>query len=91
MSLCVLKVLRSEKEGIEPGDLLYGGSHWELYTVQPYVEGGYFPAPLLSPLKRATARRERDPSWPPWTIHIDGFIVHNKVGCIAFDNVSRSL
>ncbi|KAL1663456.1 hypothetical protein GGF50DRAFT_102972 [Schizophyllum commune] len=63
VSLCVLKVIRSEKEGIEPGDLLYGGSHWELYTVQPYVE----------------ARRERDPSWPPWTIHIDGFIVHNKV------------
>ncbi|KAL1733717.1 hypothetical protein EV714DRAFT_246387 [Schizophyllum commune] len=63
VGLCVLKVLRSEKEGIEPGDLLYGGSHWELYTVQPYVE----------------ARRERDPSWPPWTIHIDGFIVHNKV------------
>ncbi|KAI4293619.1 NAD(P)-binding protein, partial [Schizophyllum commune Loenen D] len=45
VSLCVLKVLRSEKEGIEPGDLLYGGSHWELYTVQPYVPDpkGAFP------------------------------------------------
>uniref|UniRef100_D8Q1R7 Enoyl reductase (ER) domain-containing protein n=1 Tax=Schizophyllum commune (strain H4-8 / FGSC 9210) TaxID=578458 RepID=D8Q1R7_SCHCM len=45
VSLCVLKVLRSEKEGFEPGDLLYGGSQWELYTVQPYVPDpkGAFP------------------------------------------------
>ncbi|KAJ7141359.1 hypothetical protein C8R44DRAFT_659065 [Mycena epipterygia] len=32
-------VLRSEKEGVSPGDHLYGFSHWEVYTVQPYIEG----------------------------------------------------
>ncbi|KAJ7141371.1 hypothetical protein C8R44DRAFT_763278 [Mycena epipterygia] len=32
-------VLRSEKEGVNPGDHMYGLSHWEVYTVQPYMEG----------------------------------------------------
>ncbi|KAJ6521972.1 hypothetical protein DFH09DRAFT_1330864 [Mycena vulgaris] len=32
-------VLRSEKEGVKPGDHMYGLSHWEVYTVQPYMEG----------------------------------------------------
>ncbi|KAJ7693424.1 hypothetical protein B0H17DRAFT_1060123 [Mycena rosella] len=32
-------VLRSEKEGVNPGDHMYGLSHWEAYTVQPYMEG----------------------------------------------------
>ncbi|KAL1747885.1 hypothetical protein HDZ31DRAFT_30984 [Schizophyllum fasciatum] len=41
----VLQVLRSEKEGFAPGDLLYGGTQWELYTVQPYIPDpqGAFP------------------------------------------------
>ncbi|KAK7039338.1 zinc-type alcohol dehydrogenase-like protein PB24D3.08c [Favolaschia claudopus] len=39
-------VLRSEKEGIKPGDRLYGLTPWEAYTVQPYIEGraNYNPA-----------------------------------------------
>ncbi|KAG6860416.1 hypothetical protein C0995_011410 [Termitomyces sp. Mi166 len=32
-------VLRSEKEGIKPGDYMYGQTPWEAYTVQPYTEG----------------------------------------------------
>ncbi|KAG6875444.1 hypothetical protein C0993_009242, partial [Termitomyces sp. T159_Od127] len=32
-------VLRSDKEGIQPGDYMYGQTPWEAYTVQPYVEG----------------------------------------------------
>ncbi|KAJ7638420.1 hypothetical protein FB45DRAFT_902792 [Roridomyces roridus] len=32
-------VLRSEKDGIKPGDHLYGMTPFEAYTVQPYVEG----------------------------------------------------
>ncbi|KAG6855885.1 hypothetical protein H0H87_009708 [Tephrocybe sp. NHM501043] len=32
-------VLRSEKEGVNPGDYMYGQTTWEAYTVQPYVEG----------------------------------------------------
>ncbi|KAJ7864452.1 hypothetical protein B0H14DRAFT_440336 [Mycena olivaceomarginata] len=32
-------VIRSEKEGVNIGDRMYGLSHWEAYTVQPYVEG----------------------------------------------------
>ncbi|KAJ7693401.1 hypothetical protein B0H17DRAFT_1199913 [Mycena rosella] len=32
-------VLRSEKEGVNPGDHMLGLSHWEAYTVQPYMEG----------------------------------------------------
>ncbi|KAL1738531.1 hypothetical protein HDZ31DRAFT_14549, partial [Schizophyllum fasciatum] len=37
VGLCVMRVVRSEKAGFEPGDLVYGASHWELYTVQPYI------------------------------------------------------
>ncbi|KAG5728702.1 Zinc-type alcohol dehydrogenase-like protein PB24D3.08c [Termitomyces sp. T112] len=32
-------VLRSEKDGIKPGDYMYGQTPWEAYTVQPYIEG----------------------------------------------------
>ncbi|KAG6889137.1 hypothetical protein C0995_003497 [Termitomyces sp. Mi166 len=32
-------VLRSEIEGIQPGDYMYGQTPWEAYTVQPYFEG----------------------------------------------------
>lgn len=40
VGMCLVKVLRSEKEGVEVGDYMYGMTHWELYTVQPYLEGG---------------------------------------------------
>ncbi|KAJ7187157.1 hypothetical protein C8R46DRAFT_1059018 [Mycena filopes] len=39
VSFGLVVVLRSEKEGIKPGDHLYGLTTWEAYTVQPYVEG----------------------------------------------------
>ncbi|KAJ7752416.1 hypothetical protein DFH07DRAFT_825215 [Mycena maculata] len=39
VSFGLVVVLRSEKEGINPGDHLYGLTTWEAYTVQPYVEG----------------------------------------------------
>ncbi|KAG6855790.1 hypothetical protein H0H87_010803 [Tephrocybe sp. NHM501043] len=32
-------VLRSEKDGVNVGDYLYGQTPWEAYIVQPYVEG----------------------------------------------------
>ncbi|KAJ6523331.1 hypothetical protein B0H19DRAFT_1201862 [Mycena capillaripes] len=39
VSFGLVVVLRSEKEGINVGDHLYGLTTWEAYTVQPYVEG----------------------------------------------------
>ncbi|KAJ6475693.1 hypothetical protein C8R47DRAFT_1220531 [Mycena vitilis] len=46
VSFALVVVLRSEKEGkswpfpgINPGDHLYGMSPWQVYTVQPYIEG----------------------------------------------------
>ena len=39
MGFAVLVALRSEKEGINVGDYLYGHTCWQAYTVQPYVEG----------------------------------------------------
>ncbi|KAJ7117563.1 hypothetical protein C8R44DRAFT_673936 [Mycena epipterygia] len=39
VSFGLVVVLRSEKEGINTGDHLYGLTTWEAYTVQPYVEG----------------------------------------------------
>ncbi|KAJ7328800.1 hypothetical protein DFH08DRAFT_883249 [Mycena albidolilacea] len=39
VSFGLVVVLRSEKEGINPGDHLYGLTTWEVYTVQPYIEG----------------------------------------------------
>jgi len=35
----IVVVLRSEKDGIKPGDYMYGQTTWEAYAVQPYVEG----------------------------------------------------
>ncbi|KAF9003873.1 hypothetical protein BDQ17DRAFT_1424846 [Cyathus striatus] len=35
----VVTVLRSEKEGVNVGDYMYGLTVWEAYTVQPYVDG----------------------------------------------------
>ncbi|KAJ7653206.1 hypothetical protein DFH06DRAFT_1047967 [Mycena polygramma] len=45
VSFALVVVLRSEKEGINPGDHLYGMSPWQVYTVQPYIEDpqGAFP------------------------------------------------
>ncbi|KAF8984304.1 hypothetical protein BDQ17DRAFT_1260891 [Cyathus striatus] len=34
----VVKVLRSEKDGVNVGDYMYGLTVWEAYTVQPYIE-----------------------------------------------------
>ncbi|KAJ6510817.1 hypothetical protein C8R45DRAFT_965259 [Mycena sanguinolenta] len=39
VSFGLVVVLRSEKEGINPGDHLYGLTPWEVYTVQPYIQG----------------------------------------------------
>lgn len=39
VSFGLVVVMRSEKEGINPGDHLYGLTTWEAYTVQPYVQG----------------------------------------------------
>ncbi|KAJ7242358.1 hypothetical protein B0H12DRAFT_1132438 [Mycena haematopus] len=39
VSFGLVVVLRSEKEGINAGDHLYGLTTWEAYTVQPYIEG----------------------------------------------------
>ncbi|KAK7453492.1 hypothetical protein VKT23_011769 [Stygiomarasmius scandens] len=39
VAFAVVVVLRSEKEGVNPGDYMYGQTPWEAYTVQPYVEG----------------------------------------------------
>ncbi|KAL1758229.1 hypothetical protein FB107DRAFT_207742 [Schizophyllum commune] len=38
VGLCVMQIVRSEKPEFKTGDLVYGASHWELYTVQPYME-----------------------------------------------------
>jgi hypothetical protein len=40
--MCLVKIIRSEKEGVEVGSYMYGMTHWELYTVQPYMEGMFF-------------------------------------------------
>ncbi|KAJ7121242.1 hypothetical protein C8R43DRAFT_74928 [Mycena crocata] len=37
--LVLVVVLRSEKEGVNAGEYMWGFSHWEAYTVQPYMEG----------------------------------------------------
>ncbi|KAJ7228187.1 hypothetical protein GGX14DRAFT_508609 [Mycena pura] len=34
-------VLRSEKEGVKPGDHMFGMTPWEVYTVQPYMDGAF--------------------------------------------------
>ncbi|RDB24661.1 Zinc-type alcohol dehydrogenase-like protein PB24D3.08c [Hypsizygus marmoreus] len=39
VAFAVVLVLRSEKEGINVGDYMYGQTIWEAYTVQPYIEG----------------------------------------------------
>ncbi|KAI4517806.1 NAD(P)-binding protein [Schizophyllum commune Loenen D] len=58
VGLCVMQIVRSEKPEFKPGDLVYGASHWELYTVQPYME----------------ARRNWNPAeWPWWTANMDDF------------------
>ncbi|TRM57886.1 hypothetical protein BD626DRAFT_204604 [Schizophyllum amplum] len=64
VSACILKVLRSEKEGFKAGDLLYGMSHWELYTVQPYMEA---------------RRKWNQADWPAWTANIDDIGNPNQV------------
>ncbi|KAJ7580391.1 hypothetical protein C8J56DRAFT_1169228 [Mycena floridula] len=35
----LVEVLRSEKQGVNVGDYMYGQTPWEAYTVQPYTEG----------------------------------------------------
>ncbi|KAI5895550.1 NAD(P)-binding protein [Schizophyllum commune H4-8] len=58
VGLCVMQIMRSEKPEFKPGDFVYGASHWELYTVQPYME----------------ARRNWNPAeWPWWTANMDDF------------------
>ncbi|KIY66728.1 NAD(P)-binding protein [Cylindrobasidium torrendii FP15055 ss-10] len=57
---CLVKVLRSEKEGVDVGDLMYGMSHWEAYTVQPYVEG---------------RRKYRPEDWAPGTFDMDSLVL----------------
>ncbi|KAF7360694.1 Zinc-type alcohol dehydrogenase-like protein PB24D3.08c [Mycena venus] len=51
-------VLRSEKEGVNVGDHMSGLSHWEAYTVQPYVEG-------RADLNVGT--------YPDWTVDLEAF------------------
>ena len=41
VGFALVEVLRSEKEGVPVGALMYGQTTWERYTVQPYVEGKY--------------------------------------------------
>ncbi|KAJ6493956.1 hypothetical protein C8R47DRAFT_1184972 [Mycena vitilis] len=45
VSFALVVVLRSEKDGINPGDHLYGMCPWQTYIVQPYIEDpqGAFP------------------------------------------------
>ncbi|KAF8910460.1 hypothetical protein CPB84DRAFT_1842477 [Gymnopilus junonius] len=52
----VVVVLRSEKEGVNVGDYMYGMTTWEAYTVQPYEEG------------RVHFKSE---DWPPGTFDMD--------------------
>lgn len=44
LGFAVVRVLRSEKEGVEPGMYMYGHTPWQEYVVQPYQEGerGHF-------------------------------------------------
>ncbi|KXN84701.1 Zinc-type alcohol dehydrogenase-like protein PB24D3.08c, partial [Leucoagaricus sp. SymC.cos] len=49
VGMCLVKVLRSEKEGVNAGDYMYGMTHWELYTVQPYMEGRCMERELWTP------------------------------------------
>ncbi|KAF5371386.1 hypothetical protein D9615_009692 [Tricholomella constricta] len=35
----IVLVLRSERDDVNAGDYMYGQTPWEIYTVQPYVEG----------------------------------------------------
>ncbi len=41
VGFALVEVLRSEKEGVPVGALMYGQTTWERYTVQPYIEGKY--------------------------------------------------
>ncbi|KAK7044412.1 zinc-type alcohol dehydrogenase-like protein PB24D3.08c [Favolaschia claudopus] len=56
VGFALVVVLRSEKEGINVGDHLYGMTHWEAYTVQPYIEG------------RADLKSG---NYPDWTIDLE--------------------
>ncbi|KAF5360013.1 hypothetical protein D9758_007599 [Tetrapyrgos nigripes] len=52
----VVVVVRSEKEGVNVGDYMYGQTTWEAYCVQPYIEG----------------RVRWDPkNWAPYTVNLD--------------------
>ena len=41
VGFALVEVLRSEKESVPVGALMYGQTTWERYTLQPYVEGNY--------------------------------------------------
>lgn len=58
----LVKVLRSEKDGIKEGDILMGLTPWQKYTVQPYVEGKSTLELVLSPeLTRMVGRVDFKP------------------------------
>ncbi|KAJ7477164.1 hypothetical protein B0H11DRAFT_1293397 [Mycena galericulata] len=65
-------VLRSEKEGVKPGDHMFGMTTFEAYTVQPYIEG----------------RVAYDPSeWPAGTFDMDSLalqVVPNPMGAFPW-------
>ncbi|THU97229.1 NAD(P)-binding protein [Dendrothele bispora CBS 962.96] len=60
VAFAVVVVIRSEKEGVKPGDYMYGQTPWEAYTVQPYVEG------------RCNFKPEE---WAPGTYNFDALVL----------------
>jgi len=79
VGFALVEVLRSEKEGVPVGALMYGQTTWERYTVQPYIEG------------RVNFKPE---DWAPHTFDMDSLalqVVPNPQGAFPLSHFSTAL